>query len=142
MPGTDPDRESWRAERAEAAAAHAQALERRRAKETEQARGLIAQFLAEARRRDLAPVPLRARSPDGKRHYRTGLEGWYLRRNQTVGLATDGGFYLLTTPAGPSALLRGVRLEPSDPPMVLGAGARDGESIDLAEALARVLEEH
>jgi hypothetical protein len=28
---------------------------------------------------------------------------------------------------------------PSDPPLVLGKGGRDGESIDLADALARVL---
>jgi hypothetical protein len=28
--------------------------------------------------------------------------------------------------------------EPSDPPLVLGAGGKDGESVDLREALDRV----
>lgn len=147
-PGDGPDpaadgRDSasdWRAERAEAAQAHAEALERRRAKETEQARALIADFLAEAERRGLDTVELRARSADGRRRYRTGLRGWYLRRNETVGLTPDGSFYLTTAPSSPLALLRGVHLTPSDPPLVLGAGARDGESIDLADALARVLD--
>ncbi len=129
-----------RAERAEAARAHAEALDRRRAKETERARALIAEFLAQARARGLAPVELRARSADGRRRYRTGLRGWYLRRNETVALTPDGDFYLTTAPSSLLALVRGVRLTPSDPPLVLGAGARDGESIDLAEALARVLD--
>lgn len=130
----------WRAERAEAARAHAEALERRRAKETERARALIAEFLTQARERGLATVELRARSADGRWRYRTGLRGWYLRRNETVALTPAGEFYLTTAPSSPLALVRGVRLTPSDPPLVLGAGARDGESIDLADALARVLD--
>jgi hypothetical protein len=32
-----------------------------------------------------------------------------------------------------------VRPEPSDPPLVLGAGGKDGESLDLDVAIARVL---
>lgn len=129
-----------RAERAEAARAHADALERRRARETERARALIAEFLEQVLGRGPAPVELRARSADGRWRYRTGLRGWYLRRNETVALTADGEFYLTTAPTSPLALLRGVRLTPSDPPLVLGAGARDGESIDLADALARVLD--
>lgn len=132
--------EEWRAERAEAARAHAEALDRRRAKETERARAQIAEFLAEARRRGLETVELRARTADGRWRYRTGLRGWYLRRNETVALTPDGEFYLTTAPSSAMALVRGVRLTPSDPPLVLGAGARDGESIDLADALARVLD--
>ncbi len=132
--------EDWRARRADAAAERAAALDRRRAQETAQARELIAAFLREAHERGLRPEPLRARSYDGRRRYRTGLEGWYLRANQTVGLDTEGRFYLLSVPSpGVAALVRGVTLEESDPPLVLGKGARDGESIDLDEALARVL---
>jgi hypothetical protein len=140
QPGPDRSADGRRAERAEAARAHAEALERRRAKETERARALIDDFLAEARRRGLETVELRARSADGRWRYRTGLHGWYLRRNETVALTPDGEFYLTTAPTSALALLRGVHLTPSDPPLVLGAGARDGESIDLADALARVLD--
>lgn len=136
----DPDAQAepdWRAQRAEAAESHAKALQRKRAAETERARALIAGFLDEARRRGLEPEPLRA--TDGRRRYRTGLTGWYLRRNETAAVAEDGDFYLLGVPPSLIALVKGVTLRPSDPPLVLGAGARDGESVDLADALARVI---
>ncbi|MCV2394069.1 hypothetical protein OEB99_07105 [Actinotalea sp. M2MS4P-6] len=131
--------DDWRERRADAATERAAALDRARAKETVRARELISAFLEVARERGLEPEPLRARSYDGRRRYRTGLTGWYLRANETVGVDTEGRFYLLSVPAGSMALLRGVTLEESDPPMVLGRGARDGESIDLADALRRVL---
>ncbi|WP_188037713.1 hypothetical protein, partial [Actinotalea sp. JY-7885] len=129
----------WRDQRSEAAAAHAAELERRRAAESAQARAMIARFVAEARERGVAPVPLRARSYDGQSRYRTPLKGWYLRRNESVAVGTDGEFYVLTVPGSLRALLTGATPEPSDPPLVLGKGARDGESIDLADALAIAL---
>ena len=46
---------------------------------------------------------------------------------------------MLSTPSSVAARLTGVTLTPSDPPMELGRGARDGESIPLAEALANRL---
>ncbi|MBE9937819.1 hypothetical protein G8C60_01520, partial [Cellulosimicrobium cellulans] len=66
--------------------------------------------------------------------------GWYLRRNHSVAVGEDGEFYVLSVPGGVRARLRGVAVEPSDPPLVLGKGGRDGESIDLADALALVLD--
>lgn len=83
--------------------------------------------------------PLAARSYDGRARYRTPLRGWYLRRNESVAVGTDGEFYVLTVPPSLRARFTGVSPEPSDPPLVLGKGARDGESIDLADALARAL---
>ncbi|HEY3438598.1 MAG TPA: hypothetical protein VGK35_13000, partial [Actinotalea sp.] len=65
--------------------------------------------------------------------------GWYLRRNETVAVGTDGEFYVLSVPRSMSALVRGTPVEPSDPPLVLGKGGRDGESIDLVDALAIAL---
>lgn len=130
---------AWRDQRSEAASAHADALERRRAAETAQARTLLAEFVREARERGVAPVPLRARSYDGQSRYRTPLTGWYLRRNETVAVGTDGEFYVLSVPGGLRSLVTGARPEPSDPPLVLGKGARDGESIDLVDALAIAL---
>ncbi len=140
-PGPDPDADdSWQARRREAAAVHSEALARRERAETAQARALIDQFLADVAERGIEPTPLAARSYDGRSRYRTPLRGWYLRRNETVAIGTDGQFYVLTVPASLRARLSGVTPAPSDPPIILGKGGRDGESIDLADALARVLE--
>lgn len=128
-----------RAERTAAAAEHARALAERQRQEADQARGLIAEFLERARVTGPAPAPLVATDPDGRRRYRTPLRGWYLRRDQRVGIDTDGQFYVLVQPGGLAALVTGIRPTPSDPPLVIGAGGRDGESVDLADALARVL---
>ena len=118
---------------------HAEALARRQRAETAQARVLIEQFLRDAATRGVPPTPLAARSYDGRSRYRTPLRGWYLRRNETVAIGTDGEFYVLTVPASLRSRLSGVTPPPSDPPIILGKGGRDGESIDLADALARVL---
>lgn len=136
MPDQD-DRsgEAWRDGRREAAEAHARELERRRRAESAQARAMIAEFVAEANRRGIAPVPLHARSYDGRMRYRTGLQGWYLRRNESVAVGTDGEFYVLSVAGRLTSLVTGARPEPGDPPLILGKGARDGESLDLVDAL-------
>ncbi|WP_225753736.1 hypothetical protein [Actinotalea sp. Marseille-Q4924] len=132
--------EDWRSRRRDAAAAQADALAQRQAAEHAAARRLLADFVTEARRIGVEPVPLRARSYDGRHRYRTPLEGWYLRSNESVAVSTAGDFYVLSVPAGVRALLRGVEPEPADPPLVLGRGGRDGESVDLADALRAALE--
>lgn len=131
---------AWRARRTEAAAHQAAELERRRALESAEAAVLLREFVAEAQRRGIAPVPLHARSYAGDATYRTRTLGWYLRKNRTLAVGTDGSFYVLSVPGGLSARLWGAALSPSDPPLVLGKGGRDGESISLADALALVLE--
>ncbi|UTT58290.1 hypothetical protein [Cellulosimicrobium cellulans] len=132
--------DDWRRRRTEAAAHQQRELDRQRARESDAARALLADFVARARDRGLAPEPLRARAFDGTATYRTPLRGWYLRRNRSVAVGEDGEFYVLSVPGGVRARLRGVAVEPSDPPLVLGKGGRDGESIDLADALALVLD--
>lgn len=129
----------WREQRREAAGAHAEALAARQRAESARARTMIEEFLDQARTRGVAPVPLHARSYDGRARYRTPLQGWYLRRDETVGIDTAGQFYVLTAPPSLIARFRGVQPTPQDPPLVIGAGGKDGESIDLPEALARVL---
>lgn len=137
---TTDDAARWRDERRAAAAAHADALARKQQAESQQARRLIAEFVERALRTGPAPVELRARSYDGRARYRTPLHGWYLRRDESVAIDTAGEFYVLSAPASLGARLRGVTPAPSDPPLVLGAGGKDGESLDLTQALARVLE--
>lgn len=133
--GHDDD---WRARRAERADALGDALARRQAAESARASAMLAAFVAEAAELGPPPVALHARGAGGRGRYRTHLTGWYLRRDERAAVATDGRFYLLTVPGGLGAVVRGVRPQPSDPPLVLGRGSRDGESIDLADVLARL----
>ena len=136
---TDDKAAAWREQRREAAAAHGEMLAGRQRAESAQAQELIDAFLRRARTSGPTPEPLAARSYDGRARYRTPLTGWYLRRDETVAIDTDGRFYVLTTPSSLAARFRGVTPEPSAPPLVIGAGGKDGESLDMSEALARVL---
>ncbi|WP_196788515.1 hypothetical protein [Motilibacter rhizosphaerae] len=127
---------SWQEQRRAAAEGLADAAARKRAAEAEQAAALLREFAAQARSRGLRTAQLAARGHDGRSTYRTGVEGWYLRRNHTLGVGLDGAFYVLTVPGGLRARFRGVELAASDPPLVVGAGGRDGESIALPELIA------
>lgn len=126
----------WASRRRDAAAEHAARLDRVRATETEQARALVADFARTARERGLPTVPLKARAMNGRALYRTGLVGWYVKRNGSLAVDESGGYYVMSAPTSLSARLRGVTLQPSDPPLVVGRGARDGESMPLADLLA------
>jgi hypothetical protein len=129
------EQDTWRERRGDAAAEHAAFLDRRRAAEEEQARGQLDEFVRAALDRGLRTSTLRARAYNGRATYRTGLTGWYLKRNGSLGVGTDGRFYVLSAPTSLRARLSGTTLAPSDPPLVVGVGGRDGESMPLAELL-------
>lgn len=133
----DPE---WQERRRDAAAEHAATLGRRRAAETAQAREQLDAFVRAARERGLRTTPLRARSYNGRTSYRTGLVGWYLKKNGSLGVDTEGGFYVLSAATSLRARVSGVTLSASDPPLVVGVGARDGESMPLADLLRIRLE--
>ncbi|WP_341720202.1 hypothetical protein QQG74_11035 [Micromonospora sp. FIMYZ51] len=133
------DGQDWREQRRQAVTAHAAAEERRRATEQAQAAQLVARFVAEALRRGLPTTRLTARSYDGRGRYRTRLRGWYVDQARSRAVDTDGRFHLLTVPGGLRARLFGADPEPSPPPLVVGAGGRDGESIPLEVLLDRLL---
>ena len=140
--GTRADTEDaarWREERRAAADHHAQALARRQAAEAARAHEMLREFVGRALAQGPAPEPLVARGYDGRHAYRTPLRGWYLRQDRNVAVDTDGEFYVLRAPGGLRAMVRGVRPQPSDPPLVIGAGGKDGESLDLSVAITRVL---
>lgn len=115
-------------------------LERRRQSESAQAAVLIEGFARDAAAAGIATERLTARAYSGTARFRTNVTGWYIKRDRSVGVGTDGLFYLLHAPASLGARVRGVTLEPSDPPLELGRGARDGESMPLTDALAKRLE--
>lgn len=127
--------DDWAARRRDAAAEHAARHDRVRAAETERARALLADFVGAARERGLPTVPLRARAMNGRSLYRTGLTGWYLKRNGALAVDEHGDYYVMSAPTSLTARLRGVTLSPSEPPLVVGRGGRDGESMPLAELL-------
>lgn len=133
------DARDWAAQRTEAARIHAERLQQRRDAEHDRAEALLARFVAAAHQQNLPTQPLRVQGYGGKSSARTPLHGWYLRRNATAGVSTDGQFYILTAPLSVLDRLRGLHPPPSRPPMVLGAGGKDGESLDLTEALERLL---
>lgn len=136
---TDEKAARWREERRAAAEAHGELLANRQRAESAQAQEQIDAFLRRALKVGPSPGPLAATSYDGRARYKTPLVGWYLRRDETVAIDTDGKFYVLTTPPSLAARFRGVTPEPSAPPLVIGAGGKDGESLDMSVALARVL---
>ena len=92
----------------------------------------------EDRAEGLPDEPLRARSYGGK-VYRTRLRGWYVHPNRSLAVGVDGRFYHLLVPSSARAWLTGVTVSPQDPRLIVGEGARDGESIPLATLLQRRL---
>lgn len=127
-------------ERARDAFELAARLDRRRDSESAKAAVLIAEFAREALALGLRPERLIARAYTGNSTLRTNVTGWYIKRDHSVGVSVDGLFYLLHAPGGIAERLKGVVLVPSDPPLELGRGARDGESMPLSESLAKRLE--
>ena len=132
--------DGWTERRRYAATEHAAAQRKVRAADSQRARALIAQFIESVLVSGLDPVPLRARGYGGHATYRTGLRGWLLHTDGRMAIGTDGEFYLLSVPASMRGRLTGVQLEAQDPPLQVGRGAGDGESISLAELLQRALD--
>lgn len=135
MIGGDAD---WAAQRTAAAAEHHARLQARQEAEHAKARAILARFVAVAPPH-LPPQPLRVQGYGGRGQARSGIQGWYLRVDKTVGVGTDGEFYVLTAALSMIDRLRAVTLTPTPPPMVIGAGGKDGDTIDLLDALERVL---
>jgi hypothetical protein len=124
-----------RSERAERADYHAQAERLRREQEAAEAQVLIDRFVARAREAGLPTEELTARPWSGRGRYRTGIVGWYLRRDRSVGVGLDGSYYLLAVAPRRFGRWRTVPVQPTPPPLQVGRGARDGESVALAEQL-------
>lgn len=134
------DQHAWQAQRREALAVQDAALQRAKAAESSQAAEMLREFVGAMYDVGARPHPLRARA-GGRSRYRTGITGWYLRANRSLGVGPDGAFYVLDVPARLKSVVLGVRVEPSPPPLRVGKGARDGESISLESLLAIRLEQ-
>ncbi len=126
--------------RAEEAAHRAELAEGQKRLESQRAQVLIDGFIDEAGRRGIAAAPLRATLLSGA-SVKTDRTGWYLRRNESVAIGADGSYYVLVVPGGLAERLRGVKLSPTPPPLIVGQGGRDGETGPLSDFLARRLEQ-
>ncbi len=124
-----------RAELAAQADYHEDALRRRRERESADAQGLIDRFVARATEAGLATEELVARPWSGSGRYRTGLVGWHLRHDESIGVDRKGAFYVLVVAPQRFGRWRTVAIEPTPPPLQPGLGARDGESATLEELL-------
>ncbi|GAB4083542.1 hypothetical protein GCM10028784_01720 [Myceligenerans cantabricum] len=130
---------SWAEQRTEAARLQAERLQARLDAEHARAEAMLAEFVAAARDAGLEPEPLVVLGYGGRGSARTPLRGWYLRADRTAAVSDDGAFYVLTAPLSLLDRVRGVRPDPKRPPLVLGAGGKDGESVELSTALHRLL---
>jgi len=133
------DEAARRAEMAEQAGYHMDALRRRRELESSAAQELIDRFVAEAQSRGLATDELVARPWSGRGRYRTGVVGWYLRRDESIGVGRDGAFYVLVVAPQRFGRWRTVTIAPTPPPLQPGLGARDGEASSLESLLEQRL---
>ncbi|MDO5535300.1 MAG: hypothetical protein Q4F65_11690 [Propionibacteriaceae bacterium] len=129
--GATPDRREAAQRMAELAASA-------RRGEAQAAQALIDDFLVRVRAAGIPPQRLMATQLDG-REVRTDKTGWYVNKKRSVAIGEDGAWYVLTVPSSALSRFTGVKLEASDPELVVGRGGRDGESGDLADFLARVL---
>jgi hypothetical protein len=127
----DDDTEQRRAERAAQADYHVAAQQRREAAESAKAQVLVDRFVERATAAGLPTEELTASPWSGRGRYRTGVTGWYLKRNRSIGVSTDGGYYVLIVPPERFGRWRGVSLQPTPPPLQVGKGGRDGDSVAL-----------
>jgi hypothetical protein len=133
---TDDD---WRRQRDLAVTKHAAAEKAARDAQTKQARQLIEEFAQTARQRGISTTRLTARAYNGRSRYRTNVIGWYVHPDRSLAVGEDGAFYVLGVPASLKARLLGAQVQPQDPMLIIGRGAKDGESISLRELLQRRL---
>lgn len=129
-----------RAEMAARADYHVQAQERAAAAESLKAQRLIDDFIARMREAGVPPQELKARPWSGSGRYPTGITGWYLRKDNSLGVGTDGSYYVLLVPQTFLGRWRTATVEPSAPSLQVGRGGRDGESMTLAALLQARLE--
>ena len=127
----DSAERSRRDDRAERADYHVAEQQRRSARESAKAQVLVDSFVERAITAGVPAEELTARPWSGRGRYRTGVTGWYLRQDRSIGVGVDGGYYVLVVAPERFGRWRTVHLTPTPPPLQVGQGARDGESVAL-----------
>ncbi|WP_233190559.1 MULTISPECIES: hypothetical protein [unclassified Brachybacterium] len=133
--------EEWTRKRHEVFAAKEQALKAAREQEHEQATAMIREAAAQFEAAGIPARPLRARPFRGSGTIRTSLHGWYLKHDRTLAVDAEGRYYVMRVDGGLLNRLRGADPEPSPAPLVVGRGARDGDTFRLEDLLQMRLED-
>src|SRR5699024_2398961 len=137
----DGDQEDWSRHRREVFEAKERALRAARDEEHAQATALLRDGVARFEQAGIAPVPLRARPYRGGGTIRTSLTGWYLKQDRSLAVDREGRFYVMRVDGGLRSRLQGATPEPGLAPLVVGRGARDGDTFRLEELLERRLQD-
>ncbi|MFC0673934.1 hypothetical protein [Brachybacterium hainanense] len=132
---------SWTQQRAEVIRAQERALASARRIEHEKATALIREAIIRFEEAGIPPIPLRAKPFKGGGTIRTALTGWYLKTDRTVAVDTEARYYVMRVDGGLRSRLLGATPDPVDAPLVVGRGARDGESFDLPDLLRMRLDD-
>lgn len=135
------EQQDWTSKRREVIQAQQNALEAQRREEHERATAIIRKAIEAYRAAGIEPIPLQARPFTGTGTIRTSLTGWYLKHDRTLAVDEEGRFYVLRVPGGLLSRLKGATPEPSPAPLVVGRGARDGETFEIKELLQMRLED-
>lgn len=128
-----------RRERAEVAKIRTEMNVQAARQEAVKAQKLIDDFVQKACDKGLPAVQFQAKLISGGTA-KTDKAGWYIKRDHSIGVGLDGGYYVLTVPGGWKEKLRGVKLEPTMPSLTVSKGGRDGESGDLSQFLQWTLD--
>lgn len=116
---------------AERADYHVEAQRRREELESAKAQVLVDRFVRAAQEAGLPTQALTAAPWSGGARYKTGVVGWYLKRDRSVGVSQDGVFYVLVVAPERFGRWRTVAIDPTPPPLQVGKGGRDGDSVAL-----------
>ena len=114
-------------------------LEQKQAAESAKAAAYLKRFVSAAKATGMEPVPLVVRGYGGKGSAKTPLKGWYLKNDHSLAVDEDGNYYVLNEQLSLKDRIKGLTPKPKPPPLILGAGGRDGESMDLTEKLTELL---
>ena len=137
----DAEQQDWTRHRREVFAVKEEALHAAREEEHRRATARIREAIEAFYEAGIDPVPLRARPYTGTGTIRTGLHGWYLRHDRSLAVDTEARYLVMRVDGGLRARLRGAAPEATYAPLVVGRGARDGETFDLDELLRMRLED-
>ena len=135
------DQQDWTRHRQEVFAVKERALHAARQAEHEKATAIIRAAIEQFRAAGIAPIPLRAKPYTGSGSIRTALEGWYLKQDQSLAVDAEGRYYVMRVEGGLRARLQGSSPEPTLAPLVVGRGARDGDTFHLEDLLQMRLED-
>lgn len=140
-PPGESAQDEWTRTRHEVFAVQEEGLRRARQAEHERATEKILAAIERYRAAGIDPIPLRAKPYTGGGTIRTALSGWYLKKDCSIAIDVEGRFYILRVDGGLRSRLRGATPEPSLAPLVVGRGARDGETFAIDELLQMRLED-